>query len=215
MYIVKCYNYKSWKLAHIEHKPDFCVYMFDALPIDEMYYDDIHTYIGSAGANAQRNQETKTAKKSASYFRGGLDARYRGGSYTKNHTRPQNMDILCLSRNERLINESKQDWQDRVNENGFKANERLFLGYLEYRLYCVATELNLPLENGEIPKHVNYPDYDNISNSTFFKSIKFEGDVPIIVKIAQGKLTMISYQQQQKQFAYKKASDLLETLNGL
>jgi hypothetical protein len=189
--------------------------MFDVLPIDELLLTDIRCYVGSAGANAQRDGETKTAQKAATYIRSTLDARYRGGSYTKNHTRPQDMTIFTVSQNAPILNESVKDFRARANANGFKSDERLFLGYLEYRLHMVAVELNLPLNNGEIPKHYAFPEYDNMSNVEFFNHIQFSGPVPAIVKIAQGALSLDEYRAAQKTYAVDFCNEKLKQLGAL
>lgn len=190
MYQVECFEYNTWQEAHAARKNDYCVYLFDVLPIDELQTPGMTSYIGSAGANAKREGETK----SAAYVKSTLDARYRGGSYTKNHTRPQQVQVLVVSRNEQQQDESVKEFRSRCNVPGHKYDERAFLGFLENKLHEVAVDLNLNLNNAECPKCQVFEQYDDI-----FSQVQFVGEVPAIVQIAQGDLTIEDYRQQQKE----------------
>ena len=207
---IMCFTYTSWKEAHAAHSNDFVVYNFDVLPEDEILAQNT-SYIGSAGANSERQKETKTSGKK-DYVKGSLGARYRGGSYTKNHTRGQRIDIFCISRNAPDEGEDRSVFLAKVNAPGFKREERNMLGYLEYRLHKLATSLNISLANGEIPKCVKYSEFDSLSDSVFFSTLNFIGTVPPMVQIALGQKTLEQVRQEQREFALSRCSSIINSL---
>ena len=196
---ITCYHYPSWQSAHAAHLADFVVYTFDLLSADELCVPGITSYIGSAGANAKRDTETKSSTKGG-YFKSSLDGRYRGGSYTKNHTRPQDVVIYTFSRNTPLLNETKKSHQDRVNTPGFKIDEREMLGVLEYQLHQSATQHGIVLNNGEIPKSVA-SEYRDMTPKEFFDGVTIVGSVPMIVRLSRGEITMAEIRDIQRRHA--------------
>lgn len=188
---ITCYSYDTWQEAHKAHEHDFCVYMFDVLPIDELIHPDTKGYIGSAGANAKRTGESKTTH---AYVKGSLGARYRGGSYTKNHTRSQDVSVLVVSRNTPQDGESMKEFYQRANTPGYKYEERSFLGFLENKLHEKAVQLDLTLNNAEKPKCLVMEDY----NRDFFNQVAFVGDIPAIIDVAQDSMTLEDYRGLQK-----------------
>lgn len=205
---IECKLFPDWYTAHSFHKHDFLVYMFDVLPIDALCCPNITAYIGSAGANSSRTTETKTSNKSVPYIKASLDARYRGGSYTKNHTRPQELYSFTISRNQPLVGESTKEWLVRSNTEGFKQEERKILGVLEFHLWSVANALGVPLNNTEPPK-CDHPEYKNLTTEKFFNSVEWIGDIPMIVLIAQRKTTLDAFLETQKTFKIQFAQSLL------
>ncbi len=206
---ITCNEYPDFIAAHTAHLPDFVVYMFDVLPIDELCVPGIRSYIGSAGANANRTKETKSADK-GHYFKSTLDGRYRSGSYTQNHTRPQKMCIFTVSSNEILEGETKTDHCKRVNIPGYKSTERELLGILEYQLHQASIHFGLTLNNNEIPKCRSSNEYARMDFPEFFAEFDFIGNVPFIVQLALGEISLKEVREQQKQHAIRVATDLLQ-----
>ena len=203
-----------WDQAIKTHRWDFTVYLIDVIPLNALAsVGSTRSYIGSAGANATRTKETKTSDKLQPYIKGSMDARYRGGSYTLNHTRSQDVCILVVGdTNVPAVGEDLKAFYKRANQPGFKNAERALLGYIEYRIHRVAVSLGVDVNNREDPKHANFPEYDVMDDSTFFNTINFIGDVPNIVRIAQGKKTIGDVVEEQRTFAIKFAQNLLDRL---
>lgn len=213
MFTVTCHKYNTWAEAHAAHTDDFAVYMFDVLPDDELCVPGICGYIGSAGANATREKETKTASKSSAYVKGSVGARYRGGSYTRNHTKPQQVEILTISRNIPQEGQTKKEFYKEANNPGYKSEEREFLGYLENRLHNFASTLGLNLANRETPKCINIFECALMNDREFFNHVKFEGDVPVLIKVAQGEISLDNVRTNQKRVRVDFARKLLENEN--